>query len=60
VLHCLPPNRFQQSIADEGEILKLVENHFLLNCAVLQWRPAKGEDIPTPNTKDIMVFSSFF
>jgi hypothetical protein len=41
------PNMFQQSTVDESEILKLVENCFLPNCAVLQWRPAKGEDIPT-------------
>jgi hypothetical protein len=27
---------------------------------VLQWRPAVGEDIPTPNTNEIVVFSSFF
>jgi hypothetical protein len=53
-------NMFQQSTVDESEILKLVENHFLLNRAMLQWRPAKGVDIPTPNTKEIMVFSSFF
>jgi hypothetical protein len=51
---------FQQSIADESEILKLVENYFLLNHAMLQWWPAKGEDIPTPNTKEIVMFSSFF
>jgi hypothetical protein len=54
------PNMFQQSAPDESEILKLVENHFLPNCAVLQWRPAKGEDILTPNTKEIVVFSSYF
>jgi hypothetical protein len=54
------PDMFQQSIVDESEILKLVENCFLPTRAVLQWRPAKGEDIPTPNTKEIVVFSSFF
>jgi hypothetical protein len=54
------PNMFQQSIADEGEILKLVENHFLPNPMVLQWWSAKGEDIPTPNTKEIVLFSSSF
>jgi hypothetical protein len=26
---------------------------------VLQWQPAVGEDIQTPNTKEIVVFSSF-
>jgi hypothetical protein len=53
------PNMFQQSVVDEGEILKLIENHFLPNHAVLQWWPAKGEDILTPNTKEIVVFSAF-
>jgi hypothetical protein len=51
---------FQQSAADESEILKLDKNHFLLDRVVLQWRPVIGEDIPTPNTKKIVVFSSFF
>jgi hypothetical protein len=27
---------------------------------VLQWRSTKGEDIPTPNTNKIVVFSSLF
>jgi hypothetical protein len=27
---------------------------------MLQWRPAIGEDLPTPNTNEIVVFSSFF
>jgi hypothetical protein len=27
---------------------------------MLQWRPTAGEDIPTPKTEEIMVFSSFF
>jgi hypothetical protein len=54
------PEMFQQSIADESEILKLVENHFLPDHTVLQWWPTKGEDFPIPNTKEIVVFSSFF
>jgi hypothetical protein len=54
------PYLFQQSIAVENKIFKLVKNHFLSYRVVLQWRPAIGEDIPTPNTKEIMVFSSFF
>jgi hypothetical protein len=53
------PEMFQPSIADENEILKLVKNRFLPDRAVLQWRPTKGEDIPTPNTKEIMVLTSF-
>jgi hypothetical protein len=50
---------FQKSIADESEIWKLVRNHFLLEQEVLRWRPANGEDIPTPNTNEIVVLSSF-
>jgi hypothetical protein len=54
------PHLFQRSIVDENEIHMLVKNCFLPDQAVLQWRPAVGEDIPTPNTKEIVVFSSFF
>jgi hypothetical protein len=50
---------FQKSIADESEIWKLIRNHFLLEQEVLWWRPANGEDIPTPNTNEIVVLSSF-
>jgi hypothetical protein len=50
----------QASIADESEIQKLVVNHFLLDRTVLQWRLATGDDFPTPNTNEIVVFSSFF
>jgi hypothetical protein len=53
------PHLFQLSVTDESEISKFVANHFLPDCAVLQWRPATGEDLPTPNTNDIAVFSSF-
>jgi hypothetical protein len=51
---------FQTSIMDENKIHKLATNHFLPNCAMLQWHPTAGEDIPTPNTTEIVVFSSFF
>jgi hypothetical protein len=51
---------FQSSVADESEIHKLVANHFLPDHAVLQWCPATREDIPTLNTNEIVVFSSFF
>jgi hypothetical protein len=54
------PRLFQQSVVDENEILKLVKNCFLPDRAVLQWHAAIGEDIPTPNTNEIVVFSSFF
>jgi hypothetical protein len=51
---------FQASTADENEIRKIIANHFLPDRTVLQWRPAIDEDIPTPNTNEIVVFSSFF
>jgi hypothetical protein len=54
------PHLFQQSIADESKIFKLVANCFLPDHAMLQWHPATGEDIPAPNTNEIVVFSSFF
>jgi hypothetical protein len=50
----------QSSIADGSEIHKLVMNHFLPDRIVLQWRPTAGEDLTTPNTNEIVVFSSFF
>jgi hypothetical protein len=45
---------------DESEIHKLAVNLFLLDSAGLQWHPATGEDIPTPNMNEIVVFASFF
>jgi hypothetical protein len=54
------PHLFKSSIMDEIEIRKLVANHFLSNRTALQWHPATGEDIPTPNTNEIVVCSSFF
>jgi hypothetical protein len=53
------PHLFQSSITNESEIRKLVTNHFLLDRAVLQCRPTTGEDLPTPHTNEIVVFSSF-
>jgi hypothetical protein len=43
---------FQSSITDESEIYKLIVNHFLPDRVMLQWRPATGEDLPTPNTNE--------
>jgi hypothetical protein len=54
------PHLFQPSISDENEMRKLVANHFLPDHAVLQLCPAVGEDIPTPNTNEIVVFAAFF
>jgi hypothetical protein len=54
------PHLFHPSVADENEICKLIKSYFLSDREVLQWRPAAGEDIPTPNTNKIVVFASFF
>jgi hypothetical protein len=54
------PHLFQSSVVDESEVHKLIANHFLSNRVVLQWCPVARKDIPTPNTNEIMVFSSFF
>jgi hypothetical protein len=54
------PHMFQASTADESEIHKLIANHFLPDRVVLQWCPTTSEDIPKPNTNEIVVFSSFF
>jgi hypothetical protein len=51
---------FRPSTIDEGELLKLVENHLLHSHAILQWQLAKDEDIPTPNTNEIVVLTSLF
>jgi hypothetical protein len=54
------PHLFQPSVVDEGEIRKLVVSYLLPDREVLHWRPAVGEDIPTPNINEIVVFASFF
>jgi hypothetical protein len=54
------PEMFQKYTADEREILKLFQNHFLPDQEVLRWQPLNGEDIPTPNTNEIVVLSYFF
>jgi hypothetical protein len=54
------PKMFQKSTVDESEIWKMVQNHFLPDREVLWWRPANGEDIPTPSTNEIVVLCSFF
>jgi hypothetical protein len=37
-----------------------VEKNLHPSHTMLQWRPTKGEDIPTPNTKEIVVLLAFF
>jgi hypothetical protein len=54
------PHPFQPLVTDESEIYKLIASYFLPDREVLQWCPAADEDIPTPNTNEIMVFTSFF
>jgi hypothetical protein len=53
------PHLFQASITDESEIHKLIVNHFLPDHTMPQWSPATGEDLSTPNTNEIVMFSSF-
>jgi hypothetical protein len=50
---------FKCSTIDEEEILELLKDKFLPLRAVLQWRPAKDEDILTPNTHEIVVLKPF-
>jgi hypothetical protein len=54
------PDKFKPSFVDEGELLELVENHLLCYRVILQWQPAKDEDILTTNTNEIVVLTSFF
>jgi hypothetical protein len=54
------PHLFQPSIVNETKICKLVANHFLPDRVKLQWCPTSGEEIPTPNTEESVVFLSFF
>jgi hypothetical protein len=54
------PEMFYPSTVDESELLKLVDNHVLPSCVILQWWPNKDEGIPMANTNDIVVFTSFF
>jgi hypothetical protein len=55
------PNMFRKSFVDESEILKLVDDHHLPPlCTILQWWPMMGEEIPTPNTNEIVVSKSSF
>jgi hypothetical protein len=42
------------------EIQNLIDDHLLPPQAVLQWHPVKGEEIPIPNTNEILVSKAFF
>jgi hypothetical protein len=59
------PEMFKTSFVDEEEILKMAADHLLLpppplHYAILQWWLAKGEEIPTSNTTNIVVSKAFF
>jgi hypothetical protein len=54
------PHLFQTSDVNDKKFCKLVVSSSVPDRVVLQWCPAAGEDIPTPNTNEIVVFSSFF
>jgi hypothetical protein len=53
------PEMFRHSTVDERELIKLVDAHLLPSRVVLQWQPAKDEDIPTPNTNEIIASMTF-
>jgi hypothetical protein len=54
------PDIFKTSTIGKVEVQQLVDDHILAPHSVLQWWPAKGEDILTPNTKEIVVMKPFF
>jgi hypothetical protein len=54
------PHLFQSPVANESEIPKLIANHFLPDRTVPLWCPSTSEDIPTPNTNEIVVFPPSF
>ena len=54
------PEKFSASSIDETSIQELVDNYFLKDKATMLWRPARGEDLPTPNTNEIVVFKTYF
>jgi hypothetical protein len=54
------PEMFKNSSIDESKMLKLVDDHLLPPHAILQWRLTKGEEIPIPNTNEIVVSKAFF
>jgi hypothetical protein len=49
------PKMVKTSTIGEAEIQQLFEDSLLASHDVLQWRSVKGEDILTPNTKEIVV-----
>jgi hypothetical protein len=49
------PEMFRPSSVDESELLALDKKHLLPSRIMIQWRSAKGEDIPALNTKEIIV-----
>jgi hypothetical protein len=56
----LLPRHIQDFYNRQSEVQQLVDDHILAPHSILQWWPAKGEDILTPNTKEIVVMKPFF
>ena len=54
------PEKFSASSVDETSIQELVDNFFLKDKATMLWRPAQGEELPTPNTNEIVVLKPYF
>jgi hypothetical protein len=48
------------SVCDKASINELVFDGMVLDREVAGWRPARGEAFPTPNSNELVVFTSFF
>ena len=49
-----------RSISDEATLNILVVYGVLLDRAMAGWRPAAGEDCPTPRTDELVMFEDYF
>jgi hypothetical protein len=56
----LRPEMFKPASVDEDKIRNLVTHHILPPHSILQWQMAKGEEIPTLNTNEIVMSKAFF
>ena len=54
------PEKFSASSINDASIKELVDNHFLKDKATMLWRSARGEELSTPNTYEIVVFKPYF
>lgn len=52
----------QWAVSDvkETTLKEMVKKGIIPTKKIIGWRPARGEEFPTPNTREIMVFFPFF